>query len=100
MSTLGIVLLVATIAALVALLAVAVMSMLGHEPNQTILRRSLRSCGSVLCGVGVISGEWTFLLSGLACLVLSHPRVNLPGIARKVDESMGGSSHDHHSHSL
>jgi hypothetical protein len=78
MTAFQILLLGAILLAVIARLAVGVISALGLEVDQSRLRKSLRWGGVVLSGAGVITGSWAWLLLGLAGLGLSHPRVDLP----------------------
>ena len=85
--TLGIVLLGLIAVAVLALLAVTFVSSLGLEVDQKQVKKSLIVIGLLLCVRGFFS-SWVHLVLGIAFIALSHPKLNLPGFARRLDKSL------------
>ncbi len=89
--TFGLILLGAIFLAVIALLAASFMSSVGLEVDQNRVKKSLAVMGMLLCVRGFIS--WFYIVLGLGLLVLSHPKINLPGFARRLDKSLENSDH-------
>ena len=85
--TFGLILQVVVLIAVLALVAVAFISALGLDPDQKQLKKSLVIVGGMLCLRG-FWGSWLHLLLGSIFLVMSHPKINLPRFARRVDKSL------------
>ncbi len=82
----GLVLLGAIFLAVVALLAVTIASSVGLEVDQRQAKKSLAVMGMLLCVRGFFS--WVSLVLAVGFLVLAHPKINLPGFARRLDKSL------------
>jgi hypothetical protein len=76
------------------LLALAFLSTLGLEVDQAHVKKSSRWFGVILIAYGLGAHSWFDILLGGLLLLISHPRVNLPGISRRIDKSLGdGADH-------
>jgi len=85
-------LLIAVLVPVVVLLALAFVSTLGLEVDQTQVKRSSRWTGLIVVAYGLGAGHWFPILAGSILLLISHPKINLPGIARRIDKSISGST--------
>ena len=88
MTVFAIVLLFTVMLVVAVLLAAVYTSACGLEGNQVQVKRSLRFIGIVLLGETVAFRSWVLLPFAFFCFVLSHPKVNLPKFARRVDKSL------------
>lgn len=87
-------LLISVLLPVVVLLGVAALSTLGLEPDQVQLKKSYRWLGAIGVAYGLGAHSWFYILGGCVCLLISHPKINLPRVSRRIDKSLGdGADH-------
>jgi hypothetical protein len=87
-------LLVAVLLPVAFLLGLVAASTLGLEADQAQVKKSYRWLGALAVAYGLGADSWFYILCGCICLLISHPKINLPGIARRVDKALGdGADH-------
>lgn len=82
-------LLTAVLSPVIALLGIAATSTLGLEPDQERVKKVYRWVGPIVIAYGLGADSWLKVLAGVVCLVISHPKVSLPGISRRIDRALG-----------
>jgi hypothetical protein len=73
-----------------ALLLLAGLSTLGLEADQGQVKRAFRWLGPLAIAYGLGAGSWFYIVGGGIALLISHPRINLHGLTRRVDSALGG----------
>ena len=82
-------LLVAVLLPVAFLLGLAAISTLGLEADQAQVKKSYRWIGALVIAYGLGAESWFYILGGCICLLISHPKVNLPSVSRRVDKALG-----------
>lgn len=82
-------LLVAVLLPVGILLALAFASTLGLETDQAQVKKSLRWIGVLAVAYGLGASSSFHIIGGFVCLLISHPKVNLPRFSRTVDRALG-----------
>ena len=70
------------------LLILALLSTFGLEADQERVKRSFRWFGTIGTAYGFGAGSWFEVLCGAIFLVISHPKVNLPLISKRIDREL------------
>lgn len=86
------IILIAILAPVGTLLVVAMLQVFGLEADQGRIKKGFRFVGPILIAYGLGADSVMYVAVGTCALLLSHPRINLPLISRKIDKTLGDGS--------
>jgi hypothetical protein len=83
-----ILLLIATLTPIAILFLLALLSTLGLEADQEHVKSFYRWLGTITSAYGCGAENWFVVICGAIFLLISHPKLNLPLISKRIDQHL------------